>query len=70
MSVMRLFILGLVLFGLALGQSCNQRMMESFGFEGQQQETLETLTMCPDVSLSCCTQKDQMVMYNRYVISG
>ena len=26
--------------------------------------------MCPEVSLSCCSPEDQMVIYNKYVVSG
>jgi hypothetical protein len=44
--------------------------MRSLGFEGKQEEVFETLTMCPDVSISCCTVADQITMYNKFVIGG
>ena len=48
---------------------CIQGLVEGFGFEGQKFPVKTSLKMCPSVQLSCCKVKDQLFMYENWVLN-
>lgn len=46
---------------------CSKNVMEKLGLEGQDNASDTELALCPNVKSSCCTVKDQIVIYDTWV---
>ena len=46
---------------------CNKELVTALGMKGVTDAIEDELEMCPSISFSCCTVKDQLVMYDNWV---
>lgn len=50
-------------------KSCNKPLLESIGFQGFKKPKKQKLGMCPQITDSCCTNDDQLNIYENWVVN-
>ena len=46
---------------------CNVKILNAYGFTGQKRGLSQELGMCPGIKESCCTNEDQLKLYEMWI---